>query len=145
MVTWNGSLMAHPAHGFGPSVTQRRSPTVINSGYHTHLTYDGSRTSLEQLVAGPILNTVEMSHQGRTWTHVTDKITTATPLVFASNLPPRLQNFIAGRSYPDLFQIAFGSTEISQQRIVDSIACYLRTLNSDQSRWDLHLHGLAQL
>ena len=145
MVAWNGSVVAHPAHGFGPSVTQRRSPTVINSGYHTHLTYDGSRTSLEQLVAGPILNTVEMSHQGRTWTHVTDKITSATPLVFASNLPPRLQNFIAGRSYPDLFQIAFGTTQVTQQRIVDSIACYLRTLNSDQSRWDLHLHGLAQL
>jgi len=145
LILAGGQMLAHTTHGFGPNVTGRRSPTVINSGYHTHLTYDGGKTSLEQLAAGPILNFVEMSHCGRTWADVTQKITGATPLVFASNLPARLANFIAGRTYPDLFQIAFGSTQISQQRIVDSIACYLRTLNSDQSRWDLHLHGQAQL
>ncbi|HEX6811729.1 MAG TPA: cytochrome c peroxidase [Planctomycetota bacterium] len=141
----NGSMVANATHGFGPNVTPRRSPTVINSGYHTHLLYDGSKASLEQLISGPILNPVEMSHFGRTWTQVIQKVTGSTPLVFASNLPARLQNFIAGRTYPDLFQIAFGTAQVTQQRIVDSIACYLRTLNSDRSKWDLHLHGQAQL
>jgi cytochrome c peroxidase len=70
---------------------------------------------------------------------------TRVPLVFASNLPPRLQNFVAGQTYPALFQTAFGTAGVTQQRIVDSIACYLRTLNSDQSKWDLVLHQQATL
>lgn len=145
MILPTGTVLANPTHGFGPNVTRRRAPTVINSGYHTHLAYDGSQTALEALVAVPILNSVEMSHAGRTWAQVTQKITGATPLVFASNLPSRLQNFIAGRTYPDLFQLAFGSSQVTQQTIVNAIACYLRTLNSDRSKWDLHLHGQAQL
>src|SRR6185369_10645247 len=132
-------------HGFGPNVTRRRAPTVINSGYHTNLSYDGSKTSLESLVAVPPLNTVEMSHAGRTWADVANKLTNATPLVFASNLPARLQNFIAGHSYPDLFQLAFGSPVLTQTTIVQAVSCYLRTLNSDQSKWDLVLHGLDSL
>ncbi|HEX6811728.1 MAG TPA: cytochrome c peroxidase [Planctomycetota bacterium] len=144
-ILWNGSMLATPAHGFGPSITKRRAPTVVNSGYHTHLLYDGSKTSLEQLIAGPILNPVEMAHYGRTWNDVTQKLAASTPLVFASNLPARLQNFINGRTYPDLFNIAFGTSQVTQPRIVDAIANYLRTLNSDQSKWDLHLHGQAQL
>ena len=144
-VVANGSVIPMPAHGFAPNVTQRRAPTVINSGYHNHLTYDGSKTSLEQLIPAPLFNPVEMGHHLRTWADVTQKLTNASPLVFASNLPPRLQNFIANRSYPALFQLAFGVSQVTQQGIIDSIACYLRTLNSDQSNWDLHLHGQAQL
>jgi len=145
MVSWTGTILVHPTHDFDPSVTDRRAPTVINSGYHTHLLYDGRKASLEDLVAGPILNPVEMSHFSRSWADVTQKITGATPLAFASNLPQRLQNFLAGRSYPDLFQLAFDSSFVTQQGIVNAIACYLRTLNSDQSKWDLHLHSQAEL
>jgi cytochrome c peroxidase len=141
----NGVLIPHPTHTFSPNITGRRAPTVINAGYHTHLAYDGGRASLEDLVAVPPLNPVEMGHSGRTWNDVTTKIAAATPLVFASSLPTRLQTFIAGRSYPDLFQLAFGTNQVTQQRIVHAISAYIRTLNSDQSRWDLHLRGQAQL
>lgn len=144
-VLWDGSLIANPFQGFAPNITRRRTPTVVNSGYHTHLMYDGSKTSLEQLVAGPLFNQVEMGHHMRTWNDVTQKLAAATPLQFASNLPQRLQNFLAGRTYPDLFQAAFGSQQVTSQGIVNAIATYLRTLNSDQSKWDLHLHGQAQL
>ncbi len=141
----DGSLLPTPDRGFQPNVTQRRSPTVINTGYHTHLAYDGSRPSLESFVSGPPLNPVEMGAAGRTWTDVTQKLAAAAPLFFASNLPPRLQNFVGGHTYADLFQAAFGSPAITQQGVVDAIATYLRTLNSDQSKWDLHLHGQATL
>jgi len=145
LVMQNGTLWPLPGRGFGPAITHRRAPTVINSGYHTHLTYDGSKASLEQLVPAPLFNVIEMGHIGRTWNDIITRVTDAVPLVFASNLPPRLQNFVAGQTYPALFQTAFGTAGVTQQRIVDSIACYLRTLNSDQSKWDLVLHQQATL
>ena len=140
-----GQAIAHPTAGFGAQITRRRAPTVINSGYHTHLMYDGGKASLEDVIAVPPINPIEMGHSGRTWTHVEQKIAGATPLLFASNLPQRLQNFLAGHDYPELFQITFGTPAVTQQRIVDSIATYVRTLNSDQSKWDLVQHGQAQL
>jgi cytochrome c peroxidase len=141
----NGNVSPHATHGFGPRVTGRRTPTVVNSGYQPSLLYDGSKTSLEQLIAGPILNAVEMSHAGRTWNDVATKLATAKPLVFASNLPARLQTFLGNHGYPDLFAATFGSNEITQQRIVQAIAAYLRTLNSDGSKWDRFLNNQAYL
>jgi cytochrome c peroxidase len=141
----NGTLQPTTAHGLAASVTGRRAPTVINSGYHTALAYDGSRLSLEQLIAVPPVNSVEMAHQGRTWGDVSQKIAAAAPLVFASQLPARLQNFVANRTYPQLFQLAYGATAVTQSGIVDAIATYVRTLNSDQSKWDQVMHGQAVL
>jgi cytochrome c peroxidase len=141
----NGTVSPHSVHGFGPRVTSRRAPTVVNSGYQPNLLYDGSKTSLEQLVAGPILNAVEMSHAGRTWNDVTTKLAAAKPLVFASNLPARLQGFLGNHSYPDLFYVTYGSTGITQERIVNAIAVYLRTLNSDGSKYDRFLNNQAAL
>jgi len=141
----DGSLIPYSYTFFEPKTTKRRAPSVINSGYHTHLMYDGANTSLEELIPGPLFNVREMGHAGRTWTDVIDKLAGAKPLTFASNLPSRLQTFLGNHDYPGLFQQAFGTTAITSTRIVHAIACYLRTLNSDQSKWDLHLHGQAQL
>jgi len=138
-------LFGHPAYGFGPQVTPRRSPTVINSGYHTHLAYDGSKLGLEHLVHAPPINPIEMGHLGRTWPDVAADIAAATPLRLASNLPQRLQTFIVGRTYPDLFQLAFGSPQVTPTTIKFALASYLRTLNSDQSKWDQFLNGNASL
>jgi cytochrome c peroxidase len=144
-ITSNGIAFGSPAHGFGAAVTGRRAPTVVNSGYHSSLMYDGSKQSLEDLVAAPPVNPVEMGHIGRTWTDVVQKLAGASPLVFASNLPARLQTFVNGRTYPQMFQLAFGSTQITQGRVAQAIASYLRTLNSDQSKFDRYLNGLVQL
>jgi cytochrome c peroxidase len=145
LVMSNGTMLPFPGRGFAPSITFRRSPTVINSGYHTHLLYDGSKASLEQLMPGPLFNHVEMGHVGRTWSDVITRVTNSVPLKFASNLPARLQNFVASQTYPALFQAVFGTAGVTQQRIVDSLAVYVRTLNSDQSKWDLVLHSQATL
>jgi cytochrome c peroxidase len=141
----SGTLAPTAAHGFGASVTPRRAPTVVNTGYHSALGYDGSKSSLEQLIAVPPVNSVEMAHAGRTWNDVCAKLTAATPLVFASELPARLQNFIGTSTYPQLFQTVFGTAQVTQQRVVDAIATYLRTLNSDQSKWDRYRHGQVAL
>lgn len=140
-----GAMLGHGGHGFEPQVTRRRAPSVINSGYHSLLAYDGRHQNLEALVMEPPVNGVEMGFFGRTWTDVEAAITAASPLLLASDLPPRLSHFVAGRTYPELFEIAFGSPGVNRFRISKAIACYLRTLNSDRSRWDLHLKGMVQL
>lgn len=133
----NGQFVPTETHGYGAQVTPRRSPTVINAGYQPVFSYEGHSATLEQMIAHPILNPVEMAEVGRTWTDVAVKLTDAEPLKLASQLPPRLANFIANSTYPDLFNSAFGTTTINQTRIVQAIAAYLRTLNSDQAKWDL--------
>ncbi|MFK7741170.1 MAG: cytochrome-c peroxidase [Planctomycetota bacterium] len=131
--------------GFAEQVTPRRSPTVINSGYHSVLGYDGRHTSLESFIEDPPINTTEMGHAGRTWADVEQKIAQSTPLILASELPQRLATFIAGKTYPDLFQTVFGTPDVTRLRVTQAIATYIRTLNSDQSRWDKHLAGQAAL
>lgn len=141
-----GAVSLHPVHGFGSNVTRRRAMTVLNSGYHTALGYEGGSSTLEALVAVPILHSTEMAHTGRTWAQVVDKLAAARPLTLALDLPPRLQTFLAGRTYPQLFERAFGvGAAISQTTITRALASYLRTLNTDRSKWDLHRHGQYEL
>ncbi|MFK7740706.1 MAG: cytochrome-c peroxidase [Planctomycetota bacterium] len=125
--------------------TNRRSPTVINSGYHTSYGYDGRHDTLESLIAEPLLNTTEMAHLGRDWADVTSKLASSEPMRLATQLPPRLATFVANQSYGDLFQQAFGSSAITETRVVQALATYLRTLNSDESPWDGHLNGTYTL
>jgi cytochrome c peroxidase len=145
--------------GFDPQVTPRRAPSVINAGYQPSLFYDGRATNgsffdpetnaqvatgsvaLENLIAQPPLNPMEMGHPGRTWTNVAQKVATVQPLALATDLPARLQTFIAGATYPQLFQLAFGTPDVTGARIIMAVATYLRTLNSDQSPWDNHNHA----
>lgn len=140
-----GALIAHTVHGFAEQVTHRRAPTIINSGYHKSLGYAGTSQSLEDLVGKPLFNPHEMGHGGRTWNDVTTQLAAATPLALASNLPPRLANFIGTSSYPDLFQTVFGSSTITGTAIRHALSSYIRSLNSDQSKWDKHLNGQAVL
>jgi cytochrome c peroxidase len=141
----NGELLPHPSHVFKPNVTARRAPTVVNTGYHQHLMYDGSKANLEELAAAPLFNPVEMGRAGRTWSEITSKLATAKPLALASNLPQRLQTFLGSNNYPALFQQAFGTTQITSANIPQAIAAYIRTLNSDRSKWDLVQNGQATL
>jgi hypothetical protein len=72
---------------------------------------------------------------------VAPRVATSTPLVLASGLPAELASFIAGRSYPQLFQDAFGTAEVSPARIAMALATYQRTLISDQSPHDDFVQG----
>jgi cytochrome c peroxidase len=107
--------------------------------------YDGSKTSLEHLAGAPLFNPVEMGRSGRTWSEITSKLSSVRPLALASNLPQRLQTFLGSNNYPALFQQAFGTTQISSTNITQALAAYIRTLNSDQSKWDRVQNGQATL
>ena len=133
------------AMGVAQQVTRRKAPSVINAGYSTMLFYDGRARSLEELALVPLLNHVEMGFIGRTEADLVQKVQQSRPLALAANVPQRLQTFIQGQSYATLFAQAFGSGGITGTRIANALASYVRTLNSDQSKYDHYLAGQVAL
>ncbi|MFK7741124.1 MAG: cytochrome-c peroxidase [Planctomycetota bacterium] len=145
--------------GSAPQVTPRTAPSVINAAYQTSLFWDGrtedsvfrdpltlqvvltDNAQLENLIAAPPLNEIEMGHAGRSWSDVVAKVQNAQPLALASNLPAPLQAFVAGKSYPQLFQQVYGTPVVDASRVILSIAAYIRTLVSDLTPVDDFTHN----
>ena len=150
----DGTYSLNPNFDFGEQVTGRKSPSYLNAGSATSgLFWDGraanifrdpitnavvldNSASLESQVLGPPVNSGEMGHGDRNWTQVAAQIQNARPLALAANVPPSLSTWINGRTYPQLFQEAFGTPEVTPARIAMAIATHERTLFSDQAPID---------
>ncbi len=148
------------AFGFTTQVTGRASPSAITGGYFPELFWDGRAGgtfrdpqtgavvipqggALESQSLAPILNDVEMAHEQRDWTAVSQKLQTARPMALATNLPADVAAAIAAHpSYPALFQAAFGDATIDARRIAFALATYERTLVPDQTPWDQLQRGV---
>ena len=159
----DGTYNVDPFFGFRPQVTGRKSPSYLNAGYSTSgLFWDGRASdvfrdpitnaiilgeggALESQVIGPPVSSVEMGHGGRDWTQVAQRIALSKPLAVASNIPPSLQDWIGGRSYPELFEEAFGTPEVTPVRIALAIATHERQLFSDQTPFDKWAAGIEPL
>ncbi|MBC7909660.1 MAG: VCBS repeat-containing protein, partial [Pyrinomonadaceae bacterium] len=150
----DGTYSLSNSFGFNEQVTSRKAPTYLNAG----LTFNGSfwdgrasnifrdpltnavllteSASLESQILGPPVSSSEMGHGGRNWTQVANQIAAAKPLALASNIPPSLAEWINGRTYPELFEDAFGSPEVTPARIAMAIATHERTLFSDRAPLD---------
>lgn len=97
---------------------------------------------LEIQALGPILNPLEMAHNGRTWEDVMNKLDGARPLVLARDIPVDVQPAIeANPTYADLFEDAFGDPAITPVRIAFALASYQRTIIPDQTPWDAFIAG----
>ena len=158
----DGNAAPAPLFSLEQQVTTRRAPSVINAAYAGELSVDGrsggalidptnqatvlpAHAALEQQALEPLLSEVEMSHVGRTWTDISNELPYLVPLRLCSNVPPALQQFVAGMTYRGLFQQAYGTPDVTPVRIVSALAAYQRTLISDQSPFDLHLAGRGTL
>lgn len=141
-----------------PQVTGRKSPSAINAGFSPRLFWDGraegpfrdpltnaivinNGAQLEIQALGPPLSEVEMSHVGRDWTAAAARISSATPLRHAATVPAELTTWINNRSYPELFQEAFGTPDVTPTRIAMAIATYERVLTSNQTPFDAFVAG----
>jgi len=142
------------AFGLGAQTTGRLAQPAVMAMYAAELFWDGRATSefvdpqtgevliasggaLESQAVGPIVSSVEMSHESRDWNYVISKLTTARPMALAANLTPDMAAVIeAGADYPALFAQAFGDDQITAGRIGMAIATYERTLLPDQSPFD---------
>jgi len=149
----DGTYTESTDFGLDVQVTPRKTPTMINAAYAPSLFWDGRATSqfvdpvtgsvvllfnaaLESQVAGPPLSETEMGHLGRDWNDVAARVAASMPLALASNLDPALGAFVAGQTYPQLFQVAFGTPAVTPSRIAMAIATYERTLIADQTPLD---------
>jgi cytochrome c peroxidase len=158
----DGTFSLSPLYGFGEQVTGRKARSYIDAGYSNTLFWDGraSQTfadplsgsvvlqtgaALESQVLGPPVNSTEMAHAGRDWNNVAVSISVSKPLALSPSIPSGLNNWIAGRSYPELFVEAFGTSDVTPARIAMAIATFERTLYSDQTPFDQSAQGIIQL
>lgn len=154
----DGAYEPQEYFGFNVQVTGRVTPPSINAGYPQSLFWDGraqsrfrdpetnrilldTNAALESQVLGPPVNEVEMGFLGRSWDEVVAEISNAKPLALAQKVPARLAVWIGDRSYPDLFEEAFGTRDIDPILIAMAIATYERVLYTDQTPLDQYLRG----
>lgn len=150
----DGTYSLNPNFGFNAQVTGRKSPSYLNAAYSpngifwdgrasdtfrdpiTNAIILGSGASLESQVLGPPLSAAEMAHGGRNWTQVASRVAQSKPLAIAAKVPTSLSRWINGRTYPQLFEEAFGTPDVTPSRIAMAIATHERTLFSDQTPLD---------
>jgi cytochrome c peroxidase len=120
------------AHGFATSerfgrgafeeLTERNPMGLTNVRYNIHDQFfmDMRVTTLERLALMPIQNATELGN----------------------TLPLLEQKLAATDFYPPLFQAAFGTPEITSERIAKALAQFLRSLMSYQSTFDRAFHEM---
>ena len=150
----NSDYVHNPVHGVGRQVTSLNPPSVIGAAFFKSLLWElgakqvfgdlegnvvlTDRAALESQAVIPFLSSVEMAHANRNWDQVTDKLGSVRPLALASDLPASLIDIVADNpNYHALFDNAFGTPEITRERIAMAIASYERELVADQSPFDL--------
>ncbi len=111
--------------GVGGKKGTRKAPTIINLAWplYPHYFWDGRANTMEQQAVGPIENPIEMAN---TRTRATATIS-------------------AEKGYDPLFTAAFGTAEVTIERIAHALADYQRTRVSGNSRFDRWQAGETQL
>jgi cytochrome c peroxidase len=104
----------------------RNAMPLFNLAWKTSFFWDGRAASLRQQVLEPIQNPVEM-HQTLT------------------NLVAKLQGSKCTNNYPTLFNAAFGTPEITSQKLALALEDFLLTLTSFDSKFDRALRGEVEL
>ncbi len=158
----NNRYLPDVPFGLASQVTPRASPTNLLGAWFPDLFWDGrARTTfvdpdtnvvlipqngaLENQALAPLLAGDEMAHDARTFAQATAKLAGARPMALATNLPADMAAAIAGgKTYPDLFQDAFGTSTITASRIAFALATYQRTLVPNQTPYDAFIAGNQQ-
>ncbi|MBV9210574.1 MAG: hypothetical protein JOZ52_08095, partial [Acidobacteria bacterium] len=159
----DGTYSPSTLFGFNEQVTPRKAPSYLNAGLAFNGSFWDGRASdafrdpltnavlltawasYESQILGPPVNAGEMAHVNRNWTQVANQIAAAKPLALATNIPPSLAAWIGGRSYPQLFEEAFGTPEVTPARIAMAIATHERTLFSDRAPLDRYASAIEPL
>ncbi|MCH1601428.1 MAG: cytochrome-c peroxidase [Luminiphilus sp.] len=108
------------ARGINKAVLDRSAPSLWNIGFFDTLLWDGSKSSLEEQLMGPLYADSEMG-----------------------NRPDQLiADLRANAIYRDLFTVAFGPGEIELDHIYTALTAFESSLVSLNSRYDFYAHGL---
>lgn len=151
----NGEYLRSVLFDLLPQSTPRRSMANFMAPFTANLFWDGraegiftdpvtgqvlsstgiAATEIQALM--PLMNDIEMAHQDRDWNELLSKLESARPLALASELPEDMSDAIEQYpTYPELFEQAFGTPEITAGRIGFAIANYQRTLMPNGTPWD---------
>jgi cytochrome c peroxidase len=95
----------------------RNAPALVNVGWNETLFWDGRAADLEAQALEPVPNPIEMHQE---W----------------SRAAAKLQRHA---DYPELFRDAFGTRQVTAERVVKAIAQFERTLVSGDSHYDRFL------
>lgn len=112
-----GDGMAH-SRGVGNATGSVNAPSVFNSGFAFRQFWDGRAATLEEQVAGPIQNPIEM----------------------ASSWPEVLTRLKSDNNYVRMFGAIYPDG-IQRRNVQDAIATFERGLITPNSRFDRYLRG----
>lgn len=104
------------SEGFDGSLGSRNSMTLVNLRWHGSFFWDGRARTLEEQVLMPIQDPTEMGMK----------------------LDDLVVKLAAIPLYKDLFEHAFGSSTITSERVSLALAQFVRTIVSDNARYDEH-------
>jgi cytochrome c peroxidase len=108
--------------GIAGKTGARSAPTVINRLFSADQFWDGRAADLEAQALGPIQNPIEMGH----------------------TLQGMIGSLSGIKGYAPMFKAAFGSDEISAERVGQAIATYERTVLSGDAPYDRYQAGDAK-
>lgn len=103
--------------GIDGALGRRNAPSLLNGAYLRSMFRDGRAKSLEEQALQPLTNPAEL---GNTHEEVVRRLG-------------------ADKTYPMLFERAFGSTEVTIERTAEAIASFERTLLSADSEFDRYI------
>lgn len=98
---------------------KRNTPSLYNIGSRKSFFWDGRAATLEEQAKGPITAHHEMNMESK-------------------NLAKKLKKI---KGYPILFQNAYGSSDITYDKILNSLANFQNTIRSKRSRFDAFIDG----
>lgn len=105
------------SHGIDGKLGNRNAPGLFNLNWHTSFMWDGGINHIEIQPLGPISNPVEMDE----------------------NLVNILAKLNADASYKEMFQKAYGSNEISSERMFKAIAQFMGAMVSSNAKYDKYM------
>lgn len=110
------------AYGEDRQLGNRNSPSLMNVAYQKVMFWDGRAETLEEQAAFPIKDTKEMN------SHID----------FATIRIAKI------KGYKELFKEAFGDDKVTNERILQAIATFERTILSPKNRFDKFIAGDAK-
>ncbi len=102
------------SHGIQQRIGRRNAPALMNVAWSKHLMWDGAIQSLEMQALAPIQDTNEMNE----------------------TLPHVLEKLNRQALYQRLSKQAWGSTQITSEILLQSMAAFVASLVSNESKYD---------
>lgn len=102
------------SHGIADRIGKRNSPALVNLAWNSSFMWDGAVRDLNEQAAFPIENHDEMDER----------------------MPEVVRKLGNSNKYQDVFEMAFGSKEITREKVLYSLSQFMLTLISSNSRYD---------